>query len=124
MSEGPVSRCRVLVCEDEMLVAMLIEDILEEMGCETVGVVGSVAQALSIIDSGVPLDAAILDINLGGTRSYPVADALSARDTPFLFSTGYSTESVPAQYDAVPRLQKPFRRADLEHMLKEMLVAG
>ena len=79
---------RVLIVEDEVLISMLLEEILGELGCEVVGTPSTVAAALDIIDR-TALDAATLDLNLAGEDSDPVAVALAARGTPFVFATGY-----------------------------------
>lgn len=80
---------RVLVVEDEMMVLFMIEDILADLGCKAVSTAATVDQALALIEAQT-FDVAMLDSNLNGTRSYPVADALDARGVPFFFSTGYS----------------------------------
>ncbi len=103
---------RVLVVEDEFLVATLIEDMLVAAGCVVAGPIPRVSEALDAVHRGT-FDAAVLDVNLGGDRVYPVADALSRRNVPFLFVTGYSTGVLPCEYAARPRLCKPFKMADL-----------
>ena len=80
---------RVLVVEDEMMILMIIEDMLADLGCESVTAAATVDQALALIDAQV-FDAAMLDMNLNGNKSHAVADALAARGVPFVFSTGYS----------------------------------
>ena len=80
---------RVLVVEDEMMILMMIEDMLADLGCESVTAAATVDQALALIDAQT-FDAAMLDMNLNGNKSYAVADALAARGVPFVFSTGYS----------------------------------
>src|ERR1700730_12848300 len=80
---------RLLVFEDEMMILMIIEDMLADLGCESVTDAATVDQALALIDAQV-FDAAMLDMNLNGKNSHPVADALAARGVPFVFSTGYS----------------------------------
>jgi CheY-like chemotaxis protein len=80
---------RVLVVEDEMLVLIMIEDMLVDLGCESVTAAATIAQALALIEAQV-FDVAMLDMNLNGSQPYSVADALAARIIPFVFSTGYS----------------------------------
>jgi CheY-like chemotaxis protein len=99
---------RILVVEDEYAIATELAWVLRQHGAEVVGPAPSVARALALIDAGPPLDGAILDLNLGGEASYPVADALAARATPFVFTTGYDAVDVPARYRDVPCLGKPF----------------
>ena len=79
---------RVLVVEDEMIVAWLLEDMLADFGCTIVGPAARIDQALAMIKAEA-LDAAVLDVNLNGQQSYPLADALVTRGVPFVFSTGY-----------------------------------
>src|SRR6202171_5551025 len=93
----PFSNRRVLLVEEEMLVAWLIEDMLADLGCAVIGPASSVNQALAMIDAEA-VDAAVLDLNLNGQMSYPVADALAARGVPFVISTGYDKTSFPAQH--------------------------
>jgi DNA-binding response OmpR family regulator len=103
---------RVLVVEDEFLVATLIEDMLQSAGCVVSGPIPRLAEALDAVDRG-SYDAAILDVNLGGERIDPVAQALSYRNVPFAFLTGYSTGSLPGEYAERPYLRKPFKITDL-----------
>ena len=105
-------RLRILIVEDEMLVAMNIEDMLIELGHEVAGIASRLEPALALVrDSG--FDAAMLDVNLAGERSFPVADLLIARGIPFLFATGYGPEGIDARYRDQPVLQKPFRAGEL-----------
>lgn len=103
---------RILVVEDEFLVASLIEDMLETAGCLVFGPIPRIADALKAVDHG-SYDAAILDVNLAGDRVDPVAEALSQRNVPFMFVTGYGTGSLPAEFAERPRLCKPFKMAEL-----------
>jgi CheY-like chemotaxis protein len=98
--------------EDEMLVAWLLEDMLADLGCAVVGPASSVKQALAMIDAEA-IDAAVLDVNLNGQMSYPIADALVARGVPFVFSTGYDKDTLLDGYRTFPVLQKPFHREEL-----------
>ncbi|WP_449410620.1 response regulator [Methylobacterium komagatae] len=110
---------RVLLVEDESLVAMMVEDMLVDLGCEVV-------MAMRL-DKGVALartetfDVAVLDVNLGEGRSYPVADILLARCTPFLFATGYGSAGLEPAYRSVPVLQKPYHVEPLEHLMIHLL---
>lgn len=112
---------RVLLVEDEMLVAWLLHDMLADLGCAVVGPAARVAQALAMIDAQA-FDAAVLDVNLNGQTSYAVADALTARGVPFVFSTGYAKDRVAQPYRGRPILQKPFHEGELGAAL-ETLVA-
>jgi CheY-like chemotaxis protein len=111
---------RILVIEDEMVVAMLIEDLLAELGCEVVRPVAHLDRALTLIERET-VDAAVLDVNLDGQDSYPLADALLRRGVPFVFSTGYGGDSVRETYRGHPILQKPFTKRDLAGALTETL---
>jgi len=110
---------RVVVIEDESLIAMLLEDLLTEMGYSVVGLAANVADALVLLDQH-PVELAVLDVNLGGEASFPVADALQQRRIPFLFTTGYGQLGLPETYSALPVLQKPFRKRDLQAALQAL----
>ena len=117
---SPFSGRRVFVVEDEMLVAWLLEDMLAEIGCAVVGPAGSVNQALAMIDVEA-IDVAVLDVNLNGEMSYPIADALAARGVPFVFVTGYDKDRMLEGYRTCPVLQKPFHRVELTDTLAKLL---
>jgi CheY-like chemotaxis protein len=97
---------RILVVEDNLLTADAIQDLLETSGCEVIGPASTVAAGLDLVARSV-LDGAVLDINLGGEMSFPIAAALIERDIPFLFLTGYDDLVVPSQYRGMRRLEKP-----------------
>lgn len=120
MTDSLLSGRRVLVIEDEMTVAMLLEDMLADLGCEIVGPAVRLDQALAMIDLEA-IDAAVLDVNLNGTKSYPIADALVARGVPFVFSTGYDKDTLINGYPSFRVLQKPFRQMELGRALGELL---
>lgn len=117
---GLLTGARVLVVEDEVMVSWMVQDMVSDLGCIVLGPVPSVDQALEII-AAQPIDAAVLDVNLNGQTSYPVADALLALGAPFVFSTGYDGDRVPERYRTFPVLQKPLRRSDLAETLTRML---
>jgi len=116
----PLSGRRVLVVEDETMVAWLLEDMLADLGCAVIGPAAHVNQALAMLDAEA-IGAAVLDINLNGQKSYPVAEALAARGVPFVFSTGYNKDSLPNSYQGFPVLQKPFDRLKLRDTLAKLL---
>jgi CheY-like chemotaxis protein len=118
--DSPLSGKRVLVVEDEIMVSWLLEDMLANLGCVVIGPAVRVDQALAIIESE-PLDAAVVDLNLNGQISYPVADALAARGVPFVFSSGYSQDRLLEKYRSFPILQKPFHRSELAEVLAKLL---
>jgi CheY-like chemotaxis protein len=111
---------RVLVVEDEYLVAALIERILESAGCIVRGPIPRVPEALDAVDHD-DYDAAVLDVNLAGERINPVADALSERHVPFMFVTGYGANALPREYAERPHIGKPFRMAELLGVLSSIL---
>lgn len=111
---------RVLVVENEMLVLMMIEDMLADLGCESVTTASTVDQALTAIGART-FDAAMLDINLNGNKSYPVADALDVRGVPFFFSTGYSGYEMKEVYRARSVIVKPFSEEDLNGVFSRLL---
>lgn len=111
---------RVLVVEDEVLVAMLVEDILADHGAEAVGPATRIGAALALAQSE-PLDAAILDVNLAGEVTAPVAAALAARGVPFLFATGYGRAGLPPGHEDAAVLAKPFAERDLVAALAALL---
>ncbi|MGI4767627.1 MAG: sensor histidine kinase [Janthinobacterium lividum] len=114
---------RILVVEDEVMVSWLLEDMLGQLGCRVLGPAARVDQALAIIDDE-EIDAAILDVNLNGEKSYPIADALTAGGVPFVFSTGYGRKGLQDRYANVPMLQKPYKRSALGDALGTLLVQG
>lgn len=110
---------RVLLVEDEMLVAMLLEDVLEELGCEVVGPVSRIDAAKTAIEDE-RLDCALLDINLRGQPVYPLVEMLDERSVPFGFVTGYGPGGVDKQFRQRPVLRKPFNIDELESILTRM----
>lgn len=98
---------------------MLIEDMLLDCGATVVGPAGSVAQAMKALE-GQEIDGALLDVNLGGEKSFPIADALTERGVKFVFSTGYGEAGVIDRYPHARTLQKPFMPADLERALAHL----
>jgi DNA-binding response OmpR family regulator len=103
---------RILVVEDEALVAMLVEDALREAGFAVVGPAATVREAFQLLDSGDP-HAVVLDLNLAGETSTPVADELAARGIPYVIATGYGAEGLPPGHRHAPVLAKPYDPADL-----------
>ena len=106
---------RVLLVEDEALVAMMIQEFLGECGRAVVGPIGTAAEALAAARQG-DFDGAILDINLGDGMAYPVAEILAARGVPFVFLTGYEADTVDDRFSEVPILQKPIERQMLQRI--------
>lgn len=124
-ASAPLSGLRVLLVEDEAIVAMLIEEMLSDLGCVVVEVAGTVSRGLALAaDKDLRIDGAVLDVNLGGEAVYPVAEALIAKGVPFIFSTGYSTAGVQARYADVPVLAKPYEMSALKRQLVRALRPG
>ncbi len=109
---------RILVVEDESMFAFVLEDMLVELGHKVIGPVGRLNKALSIAQREL-LDFAILDVNLHGQETYPVAEVLAVRGIPFAFATGYDRKGLRAPYCDGPVLQKPFIDTDLRNVIDE-----
>ena len=111
---------RILVVEDDYLISTLFDDMLTSAGCVVVGPLPRLADALDAA-AKESCDAAVLDVNLGGERVYPVAKILAERHVPFVFVTGYSGEALPREYAEEPRIAKPFRAAQLLGALSSLI---
>ena len=120
MTDKP--RCRILVVEDEAMIAMLVEDMVLDFGSEVVGPTAKMGEALRLA-SDASLDAAILDVNVGGAVVYPVADLLRARDVPIIFATGYGAGELPSRFRNDPALSKPFSYEALAEALRSVLAS-
>jgi CheY-like chemotaxis protein len=105
---------RVLIVEDEVIVALFLEDLLGEFGYEVAGVASHLDEAMA---HAPDYDLALLDVHLNGRSVFDFADALAARGTPFVFATGYGERGIPDRHRSRPVLQKPFTPADLKHAL-------
>ena len=110
---------RIMIVEDEMLVAMELEALLAEQGCAVIGPAPTADRALALLAEGRP-DAAILDVNLNGQTATPVAAALRAQNVPFLLATGYS-QSLQAELKDTPRVDKPVNHERLVRVLTQLL---
>lgn len=108
---------RILVVEDEPIIAFALQDILQDLGWDTVAIAARLRQALDLIDAFVP-DAAILDVNLRDEKSYPAADMLADRSIPFIFATGYGTTQHPERHRDVITLLKPYTQEDVQAALE------
>lgn len=116
MTRHGLSGRKVLLVEDEALIGMLLQDTLEELGCEVVGEASRFEDALAKAQT-LAFDVAILDVNLEGQHTFPIAEALAARGSPFVFATGYGAARLPQTLQDVPVLQKPFQQQDLARAL-------
>ena len=116
MSENGSGTRRVLVVEDDVMIRMLIEDMLADLGFAVAAQAARVPEALAAVKN-TDIDVAILDVNLSGETTGPVAEALAARGTPFVFATGYGEHGLPEQFRDRPLLKKPFQIDGLKRML-------
>ena len=99
---------RVLVVEDELMIRMLLQDMLADLGYTLAGEAGRIEEAMALAKQG-EFDVAILDVNLNGQPISPVVEILIARGVPFVFATGYGQRGVPERFRKTPTLQKPFQ---------------
>lgn len=118
---APLTGRRVLIVEDESLVAMLLETILEDMGCTPVGPASNIDDGLAMVADSEHLDAALLDVNVAGRQVFPVAEALKARGVPFVFSTGYGEGGLPDEWRGQSTIQKPFTEETVRSALMKAL---
>ena len=114
---------RILVVEDELMIRMLLEDMLGELGYTVAAEAARIEEALEAAKNA-DFDIAILDVNLNGQPISPVADALVARGMPFVFATGYGERGLPEPYRDRPTLKKPFQMDGLKQMLQTALDRG
>jgi CheY-like chemotaxis protein len=123
MSETPPAAATpgpcVLVVEDEMVVAMMLEGMLKDLGYRVIKA-ARVARAVGLAATEA-IDVAVLDVNLAGEASYPVADELRRRGIPFVFASGYTPDSLRADFRDTPVLRKPYVSRDVRRLLVEVL---
>ena len=119
MTLSPQRGCRVLVVEDEALIASLIEDILHDIDCEVIGPVGKLDAAMQLAREA-ELDAAILDVTIRGGQVFPVAEILAARGVPFVLASGYGDWALPEALRGNMRLMKPFDSEELTAAIRTM----
>jgi CheY-like chemotaxis protein len=124
MPDGDLSQCRVLTVEDEYFIAEELEEALRKAGAVVLGPASSVGAALALLDGDAPPEAAVLDVNLLGEMVYPVADRLTARGIPFLFTTGYDRSALPERYARVRRFGKPFEPSEVMRAIRQLLDAA
>ncbi len=115
-----LTNARVLLVEDEALLMMTLTDMLEELGCRLAGSAASLKSGLAMAHD-LDIDVAVLDVNLRGERSDPVADILAARGIPFVFTTGYGQPSMPGRHAAAPVVSKPYHLAQLRAGLEQAI---
>jgi DNA-binding response OmpR family regulator len=113
------SGLRILIVEDEMLVALLAEALISDLGHHPVGPAFSLDDAVALARDE-PLDAAMLDMNLGEVKSFPVADILRERGVPFFFATGYGVDAVRSLYGEATAIAKPYSMSDIRGALSDV----
>lgn len=111
---------RILIAEDEMTIAIWLEDLLMEQGHEVVGMAMRLPQAVEMART-LELDFAVLDVNLDGRDSFPIADVLAVRGVPFIFATGYGAAGLKYPHDKRPVIQKPFDAETLRQAIAGVL---
>jgi DNA-binding response OmpR family regulator len=121
MEQPNRTELRLLVIEDEILIAMELADLLEDLGHQVIGVAGTLGRSLRLVEElGEKLDAVLLDANLGGMSSEPVAQELRLRGVPFLVASGYASDELVRFGFDEPRVGKPYRRDDIQSALSAL----
>jgi DNA-binding response OmpR family regulator len=124
MREQTLLNYRILIVEDEYLLAEDLREELTRAGAIVVGMTSTVKDALALIEAEGKLDAAIIDVNLGGTPGFPIADRLSERQVPFVFATGYDPSAIPARFRDALRCEKPFSSEVVLRSIKQVIQAS
>ena len=112
---------RIMILEDEAMVSLLLEDMIEDFGAELAGSYSRLERAMTAVEGGLHFDVALLDVNVAGERSFPLAEALAARAVPFVFTTGYDRSGLPEAWRDAPSLRKPFLQDDVRKALQQAL---
>lgn len=123
MESGSLEGRRVLVVEDEFLIAHDLKRALIALDADVIGPVSSLSAGMALVDSERP-DAVVLDLNLCGQLSYPLADRLRDADIPTLFVTGYDEWALPEDYLGTPRITKPFENAEVTSVIARLCSPG
>lgn len=118
--EKPLSHMRLLIVEDEYLVAMELADALEDLGADIAGVTGRLSEALEAADAVI--DGALVDVQLGGDTSTALVEKLKAAGIPLILMTGYDSSVLPESMHQCPRIPKPFAPEQLERMTRKVFV--
>lgn len=114
---------RIMLLEDEAIIAFAVEDMLIELGCTIVGPALNLDEGMALATTDGDIDAAILDVNINNGRSYAVARALEQRGVPFVFASGYDERGVAWEGDPVEVISKPYRKDQIERAILEMLAS-
>ncbi len=117
VSPGKSAKPRVLIVEDEIVVALFLEDVLDEFGYQVAGVVTQLDDAMA---RDQDYDIALLDVHINGRNVFDFADMLAARGIPFVFATGYGERGIPERHRSSPVLQKPFQPDELKRILEDI----
>lgn len=112
---------KVFVVEDESLVAMQLEDMLFDLGCDVVGIAMRLARAHEMLDSGLEVQVAILDVNIGGEKIYPIAERFRKVGVPIVFATGYGRSGVEEEWQGCTILQKPYTTQQIETSILSLI---
>lgn len=123
VAKAVLAGIKVLVIEDEPLISMFIEDLLSDLGCETVAIAANLTDATHKA-AEVDCDIVMLDVNLSGKQTFGLAESLFEKHMPFIFSTGYGNPGIPLHLQYVPILQKPFKVSELKDKLEFALAAA
>ena len=123
MAENALRNRTVLIVEDEYMLADDLRQEMESAGATVVGPIADVAAALRALEQGAAIDGAVLDINLGGDPSFPIADELTGRGIPFLFTTGYDSHALPQRYQDIVRCEKPIAAGSIAASLSRLIGA-
>jgi CheY-like chemotaxis protein len=123
MAHTGLENRRILIVEDENLIAIVIEDTLQSAGCITLGPVGKLDAAV-LMATEEQIDAAVLDVTIRGGQVFPVADVLIQRNIPFVFASGYGDWALPEAFRGMPRLSKPYTPDELEAALAALPMAN
>lgn len=124
VGDATIEGVRLLLVEDEFLLALCLSDLLEDLGAQVLGPVACVADAVDVIQQAPEIDGAILDINLGGEVVFPVADLLRMRNVPFAFASGFDPDLLPARFRDVPMCRKPIDEAAVRAALQTLRPAA
>ncbi|MEH3036360.1 MAG: response regulator [Sphingomonas adhaesiva] len=112
---------RILIVEDEYFIAADLKRALGDRDAVVLGPVASLDAGMAVLDDGGAIDIAVLDVNLDGADSYPIAERLAARGVPFVFVTGYDGWAMPSAYRSIPRLAKPFPPGAVVRTIEQMI---
>ena len=118
-ADAATSRRNILIVEDELMIRMLLEDMLLDLGYEIVAATGQIEEAIPLARAA-DIDVAILDVNLNGHTVSPIAEILESRGLPFVFATGYGERGLPERFRDRPTLQKPFEQEALGRILSRI----